>query len=460
MIRVKMTSVLIYTSLIMACIVNYISQNPLLSYIIFIPGILVALYHSANNPIFIIDVVLFLSFGATGLLPSLFVSGATLNWEDLVILYLFFVIMISIKYKAYYKVDSVGVLIIIFYIFRVIGAIRGNNIYDQNFLVGMLTLRDTYVYLMYFPISALMQKKVFDRSQVLAEIYKFTKILSIIYIIQLAFLYIGIDITNFSYDMRWGYRLRASNLLQCLGTFYIFYKLLVKKTEKGDIFWLIVFILEVIFINQSRVLLLGVFLTIGITIILNQGTRRKFAIIFMCLVVGSLALTNNKVRQIILESILESQSNDSGSMLYRKYEREYFDSKLYSHEWLGVGTPNMHDGKAAEYSGMLKSVVYRDYYMSGFYLSDLGVYEIEYHWGIIGVVLFWIFIVVSLLSCFNSLYIKKSYNIYDYLAFSIITLNIVVSPTLCYFITQPIIYLIIFILSFKKNYELKDANNE
>jgi hypothetical protein len=55
----------------------------------------------------------------------------------------------------------------------------------------------------------------------------------------------------------------------------------------------------------------------------------------------------------------------------------------------GVGTPNQNYGQAAIYNGKQQSGFARDnFYMSGYYTSDLGIFAIRYYWGIVGLAIY------------------------------------------------------------------------
>lgn len=440
--------------LIVACLINYYTKNELLSYIFFIPVIFMALYQTIVNPIFTIDVTLFLCFDGMGLLPSLSISNVTFNLEDLIIPYFIFVsLVVILKYRAKYKLERIGIMIMIFMFFRIIGSVRGTMIYNQSFLTGMLTLRNTYTLLIFFPIAALINKQIFNKEDLLKEIYKFIKVITIVNLIQLLLLYLGMDITNYQYEIRWGYRLRTSNIPQIIGLFCVVYVMLNKQIRKQDLVYAILFALEIILINQSRIIIFGVGVTIMLSVIFNPNNKSKMLIIFLSIVFLSLLMSNASIRNIIMESMVEYESDTEGSMLYRKYERMYFDEKLEDYKILGIGTPNMHEGEAAYYSGMLQTIVYKGYYMQGLYLSDLGVYAIKYYWGIIGVSIYWTFMIVAILIFFYKNYVKKQYNIYNYLILSILILNTIISNTICFFIYKSVFYVIIFLIAYSLSRE-------
>ena len=128
----------------------------------------------------------------------------------------------------------------------------------------MMVLRPMYIYLAYYPIIMMYSMGRISKEDILSEIFKFIKTISIVYLCQLLLLYMGVDISSFSHTVRWGYRIYASNVPQMVGVFWCLVALMKTNTDeerKNTIGWLILFIFEVIFINQSRMVILCTALT-------------------------------------------------------------------------------------------------------------------------------------------------------------------------------------------------------
>ena len=274
--------------------------------------------------------------------------------------------------------------------------------------------------------------------------------ISIVYLCQLLLLYVGVDISSFSHTVRWGYRIYASNVPQMVGVFWCLVTLMKTNTDeerKNTIGWLILFIFEVIFINQSRMVILCTALTAGIIILFSPSVKNKFWIIFVAVVVGLFALSTSTVQGIIIDSISESESTEGGNIIYRTYEKNYFENLLEGHELFGVGTPNQNYGQAAIYNGKQQSGFARDnFYMSGYYTSDLGIFAIRYYWGIVGLAIYEIISIAVLLYQIKEVVLCKRYEYELIVPMGINIFGFAASSTLCYYITRPGLYFVFLIL--------------
>lgn len=433
----------IYIFLLAGCLVYAFTGNAIIGNLMFVPGILIALNKNISKPAFCIYVLLFLGSDAMGLLPGLPIGSATLSWSDLGLVYAIFLFVLYPKCIP--KRNSfLNWVVIILLILKIVAAIVGNIIYGQNILTGLMVYRALYIYLCFIPVSYLIKKGKIKKEQIINYILNFIKILSVSYAIQLLLLYLGIDITSFGYDFRWGYRLRASNVFQYVGILIIIYRLLKGDSKRNNLLWLLVFSVELVFINQSRIMILGSAVAIFIMILFSP-VRRKYFLVIGAILIGGIVIAQPTVQRVILSSIVESESNTSGNFLYRQYEKAYFQDKLKGHEIFGVGTPNQNQGLAATYSGQKISSSYSNFYASGYYTTDLGIFCIEYHFGIVGLVLYWIMIAVLLIDCLKRYLLSKKFSLETFTALGIILMCVIVSYTLCFFISRPILFLIMFI---------------
>lgn len=434
--------------IVLACLTFYITKSAVLSTILSAIIVALMLLEIYRVPKYSVAVLLFFSFEAMGLLPSVKVGSSTLSWADLniaVALWLFIVMR-----KCVVKKDKVGFVVLLFLISRVVGAFTGYFIYNQGIATGLLVLRPMYIYLAYYPLMMMYSMGRISKDDILSEILKFIKIISLVYLCQLLLLYAGIDISNFSHTVRWGYRLYASNVPQMVGVFWCLVtitKTNKKKERKNTIGWLILFIFEVIFINQSRMVILCTVLTSGIIIVLSPNVKNKFLIILVAIIVGMFALSTSTVQGIIIDSISESVSTEGGNILYRTYEKNYFENLLKGHELFGVGTPNQNYGEAAIYNGKQQSgYAQGNFYMSGYYTSDLGIFAIRYYWGIVGLAVYEILSIIALIYQIKEVFLCKKYEYELIIPMGINIFGFVASSTLCYYITRPGLYFIFFIL--------------
>ncbi len=433
---------------VLACLTFYITKSTVVSTILSAIVVALMLLEIYRVPKYAITVLLFFSFEAMGLLPSVKLGRATLSWEDLSIVVALWLFVINRKGTV--KKDKIGFVVLLFLISRVVGAFTGYFIYNQGIFTGLLVLRPMYIYLAYYPIIVMYSEGRISKDDILSEILKFIKTISIAYLCQLLLLYVGIDISNFSHTVRWGYRIYASNVPQMAGVFWclvILMKTNAKAERKNTVGWLIVFVFEVIFINQSRMVILCTVLTSGIIILLSPSVKNKFLIILAAFVVGVSALSTPTVQGIIIDSISESESTDGGNILYRTHEKNYFENLLKGHELLGVGTPNQNYGEAAIYNGKQQSgFAQGNFYMSGYYTSDLGLFAIRYYWGIVGLATYEILSIVALIYQIKEVFLRKKYEYEIIIPMGINIFGFLASSTLCYYITRPGLYFIFFIL--------------
>ena len=437
--------------IVLACLIFYVTKSVVVTTILSVIIVALMLLEIYRVPKYSVAVLLFFSFEAMGLLPSIKVGLSTLSWEDLsivVVIWLFFIMR-----KVVVKKDKVGLVVLLFLISRVVGAVIGYFIYNQSIITGLLVLRPMYIYLAYYPIIIMYNTGRISKNEILSEIFNFIKVISLVYLFELLLLYVGIDISSFSHTVRWGYRIYASNIPQMVGVFWCLVTLMktnAKKEEKSTVGWLILFIFEVIFINQSRMAILCTIFTSGIIILLSPSVKNKFWIILTAVIVGVFSLSTSTVQGIIIDSVTEAESTEGGNILYRTYEKNYFENLLEGHELLGVGTPNQNYGEAAVYNGKQQSGFAQgsrgSFYMSGYTTSDLGIFGIRYYWGIVGLAIYEVLSIIALMYQIKEIFIYKKYEYEILIPAGINIFGFLASLTLCYYITRPGLYFIFFIL--------------
>ena len=157
--RVIQNKTLIMIVLCISCLIHYLTNSIEISLLVASIAILPALLELRRRPIFCIKIVLFFAFSAMGLLPTVEMFGGTLNWADFnIIMFIILTIFCITHHIKKIVIDKIGIIIIVFLTFRIVGAITGYLIYKQNIMVGLLVKRETYIYLTYFPISAIIKK--------------------------------------------------------------------------------------------------------------------------------------------------------------------------------------------------------------------------------------------------------------------------------------------------------------
>lgn len=157
--------------IILSCLTFYVTKSATLSTILSAIVVALMLLEIYKVPKYSVTVLLFFSFEAMGLLPSVKLGSSTLSWADLniiVALWLFVVMG-----KVVIKKDKVGFVVFLFLVSRVVGAVTGYSIYNQGIITGLMVLRPMYIYLAYYPIIMMYSMGRISKEDILSEIFKF-----------------------------------------------------------------------------------------------------------------------------------------------------------------------------------------------------------------------------------------------------------------------------------------------
>lgn len=448
-------NVLLFTSLLVSSVSELFTDNVFVFFIFALPCIVVGLYKSFYDLKFSLYIILFLATEAMGLWPSISILGGTVSWGDIGIIYsLFLFIMLILKGYKYY-IEKTGIIIIIYFLFNVLGSWVGYSIYGQSPIIGVLVFRKSYIYFGVIPIIMLLQHNKINKSDIVYAIKKFAVIYSIMCILQSFFLYMGFCITSYQVKIRWGYRLYATSQIWTCGLFILLYEIINYKLTLSKLFQALFLVSSLMFISQGRMELLGTAIGGLIIYFLSAKTVNKKKIFVIVILITFIALSIPSVREMILNSIHDINNNsEDSSMYYRYYERIYFDKLLEGNEFFGVGTPNMNFGLAMYYSGKNIEGVYNGHYLAGAFTSDLGTYSVKYHFGFLGLITFWSIISFTTIKLLNTVLVKKIKVIENMIFIGLLGFFFSTFNTLCGLLENPVQFVLLFIFGYlnSKNY--------
>lgn len=451
-------NVILFLSIILSSICYGLTKNIVLFLGIASFSIIISIMKCNRRIDFAIYVALFLCTDAMGLWPSIPLFGGQFSWGDIgVVFSLLLCFLVLIKRKNYYF-EKVGIVILIYLFFMLFGSIVGYTIYKQNIITGLLVFRKTYIYIAVLPLIACLQNGCVTKEKVVNNMLIFIKIYSTACAFQLLMLYCNFEITNFTYKWRWGYRLYAPIYLQMIGTYIMLYDILKHKILRKNVFWAVFFMIEIVFINQSRMAIFGLILSLLLVYIFFPTTKNKPLLLLLMGLSFTIILLIPQVREVVLTSINESMDSESGTMSYRIYERLYFDNMLEGHELFGIGIPNMNTGLAAEYSGKNVEGIYNGHYLAGAYTSDLGIYAVRYYFGYFGFSIFIIALAYALWKTFYNIVFNKKINLASCVVFGMLLFIVITCKTLNGLFEVPSQYFPLFLLSYIA--KQKDTNGE
>nr|MCR5231206.1 hypothetical protein [Acholeplasmatales bacterium] len=134
----KTIKMVIIVLTIFASFVFYVTNNFYVFLGIAIPTIIFALYVTYYDEKYSIFVCLFLATNALGLWPSISMLGGVFSWSDLGIIWSIYMFFLMIINRRKYHFEPIGLLMLLYFVFIIIGSINAFRIYNQEVLVGLL----------------------------------------------------------------------------------------------------------------------------------------------------------------------------------------------------------------------------------------------------------------------------------------------------------------------------------
>ena len=370
----------------LGALLTHVVSNDNIGFAIAFAGVLYGLGCSLRNNKTAIFMMITLAFDFFGVVPYLMIGEGTLHWYDINILYSFLLFIKCLKMK---KRSWFGSVFILYYLFMFIACFQSRNIYGQRIASTIGTARTTLIYIGFWPIISLVRNNIITKEDIIDIFERVCKIAIICYITQFILVNLGLEITYLPTKIRWGTRIYINFSFVIIFYLYNLYHLLYEKKKRSGL-WLILCLMTVIGIAQSRSSLVYIAIISGIAIFMSLKPSKifKYGLLAMVIVAGLLA--NPTSREVILSSLVESSSESEGSMAYRVTEERYYNTMLKGHELWGIGIPNNHASNSIAYSG--KTINWEVKKFGEYYLSDLGAYKIRYQFGIIAYILYFVYL--------------------------------------------------------------------
>lgn len=348
-------------------------------------------------------------------------------------------------YTTYFYAFSVYLLL-----FLIVHCFYGSIHYNEG-------LRSLFATAKYFVIMALFVPFIYiihinnGYEQLLRNIAAITLVIMAFKTLKaFAFNFAGINIFNaIEMSVRYG-RLRTGfPVFGPVSFIYFVNKLLNTKINKKIyyIYLAIVayFLFFVVYINMTRMNIIGYILTLVIMILVKKRPKNKhIVIIFATAALAGFFISTDLFNNFV-SSFSETDSELSASTLAREYADIYFQQFPKNNAFLGMGflstdTPTRHllfFGPDGSYC-----------------LDDLGIKNMYYHYGILGIILA-VLVLARLL--YLAIYIVFFSNSKNKLIITGITVFVAFTqPSLCIFDGQRILALIIYWAIFEYEY----ANNK
>lgn len=198
-----------------------------------------------------------------------------------------------------------------------------------------------------------------------------------------AFNFAGINILgSIESGLRYG-RLRTGfPVFGPLAFMYFIDKLLNTKPNK-KIFYVYLaiiayFIFFVLYINMTRMNIIGYILTLAVMLIFKKRPKNKQIVAIFLICIAAAVLISSNIFDNFVSSFSESESELGASTLARKMANEYFKQFPEQNQLLGMGFLAV-DTPIREALFFGKEGI--------FHLDDLGIRNMYYHYGISGIIL-------------------------------------------------------------------------
>ena len=371
------------------------------------------------------------AFNYYGTVSYINLAGSHLAVSDLCGLIFFVLILKCILRRYAISVDNIGKVILVFFCILLGSTVSSMFIYGQSPITSLYVARALYAYLVYIPLRILYIKGDLNRKSVYSQIKRGIQIMALVLLIEYAFIvFANLNITNYVVRIRWGVRLFVAPLLQIIGCMIIVWELCNSRTRIKNWIWLSIYMFEIVFISQSRIAIAGTVVAIFVEIIMTRKIQKKWLVFCALVFVIVVAVSIPEVSNVINNSLVEINSEDSGNYYVRTKEKAYFENLLDGHELFGVGMPASSGVKSAKYAGRIYD----------YFVSDLGYFGMRYYFGYLGLVFYVLIIVSGTYFCF----IRRHIDVYM-ISFTWLIFNIVVSQTLLYALSRPAIFTVMLI---------------
>lgn len=261
-----------------------------------------------------------------------------------------------------------------------------------------------------------------------------------------AFDFAGISIFNsIASDFRYG-RLRTGfPVFGPISFIYFVNKLLSTKNRKKIyyVYLAIVayFLFFLVYINMTRMNIIGYILALTIMILVKKRPKNKHIVIIFAVAIAAVFLISTDLFNDFVSSFSESDAELGESALTRRLANEYFQQFPKDNSILGLGFLNPDTP--------LRVMIFTGP-EGRYYLDDLGIRNMYYHYGISGIILA---VLVLARMLYLAVYIIFFSNSKNKLIITGITVFIAFTqPSLCIFDGQRILSLVIYWAIFEYEY--------
>ena len=286
-----------------------------------------------------------------------------------------FVAFIICKFSIQRRWDKYGLLIIAYLIMNYIAAVMGKIHWNQKILSTLFVYRGSILILLsYFAITVLLQKQKVSRKQLIQIVVLCGKIELIIMMIQFVLAFSGINILTCEMRARNGlqrYFINGSLIMFVL--IYEMINLIDGKKKLKSFIWCIFAAVFFFFMNQTRMILIGLILsTIIYFISWKANAKKKLFVMFLLLVMLGLVSQTT-----LFQSAVNIEESEQDTSKIRKEAMLFYLEELKDSPIAGLGLPNSIVADLQR--GKLK----------GYNLNDNGIVGLMFMYGGIG--LLWIF---------------------------------------------------------------------
>ena len=344
------------------------------------------------------------------------------SYIDIVfILHILFVAVIWICSGRFLKISTKKINLFIYctIVLACLSALMGTQTYAQSWLAGFVSQRQWFgCMLLFLPMSRLLETKQID-------IYGLKKVLitvCVIFLFVCVLQYVLSDIITFTYgmvneryeDVR--YRFELAYLILMSG-FAIDSLFEFKKNKRGFIDAFVVFgtFLMCMLITKGRMATISFVIAVVFCVTIRRTKKTSKIFTIGIVLVAIFAFFSTEIGNDIFNSLVGGEL-ENNTMLVRNAGRAYY-IKLWTENIytiiFGCGSPNIHSTTAMAITNPL----WQSTGEARFYLSDNGIFQGIYMYGILGII--W-FVALMIYSLKNAIYVYKQTNKTGYIMFPIV----------------------------------------
>lgn len=397
----------------------YIFNITIFANLFFAFGLFTLLLASISNPELLVISLIIIETKLFGVGPEKIAGMQPEKIEVFVVIFSYILWAIS-KFTKRSQIPKSYLLLLYTVVLIVSSAIMAQVTVGQSIIIGILLQTRLLVILSVFPIISLMNNKLLSYDRLWNLIKKVAVLQSFINILQLFFYpniqFLTITSENFRFGsirITYGYVLIATALMMCFSE-------LMKKIEKKNIFYFLIYMYELLFVCKARMVVFGVLISmflVFISSLKNKAAWRRALILGICFILIT-PIISPRISELF-DLTQQEVSTNTGNYVARTGEVDFYTSQVKNPVFgRGYISPKTIGGE-------LFDTKY------GYYsLTDIGIIALYVISGVVGLVWFFILIVILIER------LKKSkYNVFclEYLIYSVVTCMTLLS---CYYSSE------------------------